>query len=59
MKARISALYEYSLLSENEYPTYGITKRDIKSINLKNERIAIDEKYGCVVIELGYWTRHI
>lgn len=55
IKAGISALCEYSLLSDNEYPTYAITKKDLKKINLKKERIiSSGEPIGCVVLELGY-----
>lgn len=55
-KAGISALCEYSLLSDNNYPTYGITKKELREINLKSLRqISIGEEKGCEVLELGYF----
>lgn len=55
-KAGISALCEYSLLEDNDYPTYGITKKDLKALNLKSKRqISRGEEKGCVVLELGYF----
>lgn len=55
-KAGISALCEYSMLSDNNYPTYGITKKDLQEVNLKSLRqISIGEEIGCEVLELGYF----
>ncbi|MGN1187555.1 MAG: hypothetical protein ACI4R6_03600 [Lachnospiraceae bacterium] len=55
-KAGISALCEYSLLSDNYYPTYGITKKELKEVNLKSLRqISAGEEKGCEVLELGYF----
>ncbi len=55
-KAGISALCEYSLLSDNPYPTYGITKKELKETALKEYRqIAAGEDIGCEVLELGYF----
>lgn len=55
-KAGISALCEYSLLSDNPYPTYGITKKELKETALKEYRqIAAGEDMGCEVLELGYF----
>ena len=55
-KAGISALSEYSLLSDNEYPTYGITKKEITAVGIKKIRQANPgEEIGCVVLELGYF----
>lgn len=55
-KAGISALCEYSLLSDNNYPTYGITKKDLKYVNLKEHRqVPPGEEIGCRVLELGYF----
>lgn len=55
-KAGISALCEFSLLSDNEYPTYAITKKDLKDLKLKNHRKVTDgDEVGCVVLELGYF----
>lgn len=55
-KAGISALCEYSLLSDNPYPTYGITKKELKETALKEYRqIAAGEDMSCEVLELGYF----
>lgn len=55
-KAGISALCEYSLLSDNEYPTYAITKKEIAESGIKRMRIVHPgEEIGCVVLELGYF----
>lgn len=52
----ISALCEYSLLSDNKYPTYAITKKDIKKIGLRDKRqVRPGEEIGCIVLELGYF----
>ena len=56
-KAGISALCEYSLLSDNEYPTYAITKREIAESGIKKMRpVHPGEEIGCVVLELGYFV---
>ena len=55
-KAGISALCEYSLLSDNNYPTYAVTKKEIKDSGVKMARRAgTSEEIGCVVLELGYF----
>ena len=55
-KAGISALCEYSLLSDNAYPTYAVTKKEIKDSGIKTTRqVGIEEKIGCAVLELGYF----
>ena len=55
-RAGISALCEYSLLSDNQYPTYGVTKKDIADSGLKAARqIQLTDDVGCVVLELGYF----
>lgn len=55
-KAGISALCEYSLLSDNNYPTYAVTKKEIKDSGVKMARQAgTSEEIGCVVLELGYF----
>lgn len=55
-KAGISALCEYSLLSDNDYPTYAVTKKEIKDSKIKTTRCADwAEETGCVVLELGYF----
>ena len=55
-KAGISALCEYSLLSDNVYPTYAVTKRELKASGVKAEKQVSElEEIGCVVLELGYF----
>ena len=55
-KAGMSALCEYSLLSDNLYPTYGITKKELRETALKGYRqIGTGEDMGCEVLELGYF----
>lgn len=55
-KAGISALCEYSLLSDNVYPTYAVTKKELKTSGVKKEKQASEtEEIGCVVLELGYF----
>ena len=55
-KAGITALCEYSLLSDNEYPTYAITKKEITESGIrKMKQVRSGEEIGCVVLELGYF----
>ena len=55
-KAGISALCEYSLLSDNVYPTYAVTKRELKASGVKVEKQVSElEEIGCVVLKLGYF----
>ena len=55
-KAGISALCECSLLMDNEYYTYAITKKEIKSSGIKMmKQTGMSEEVGCVVLELGYF----
>lgn len=55
-KAGITALCEYSLLEDNAYPTYAITKKEIKDSEIRKERLACrNENIGCIVLELGYF----
>ena len=55
-KAGISALCEYSLLSDNVYPTYAVTKKEITGVGVKKmKQIYPGEEIGCVVLELGYF----
>ncbi len=55
-KAGITALCEYSLLSDNDYPTYAITKKEITNTGIKKmKRVRRGEDIGCVVLELGYF----
>ena len=55
-KAGISALCEYSLLSNNTYSTYAIMKKELKASGVKEEKqVGELEEIGCVVLELGYF----
>ncbi len=55
IKGGMSALAEFSLISDNKYPTYIVAKKDINSLGLKSRQMdhKIDEP-GCVVQEVGY-----
>ena len=58
-KAGISALCEFSMLSDNGYPTYAIIKSELKETNIKQIRqISIGEDIGCEVLELGYFIEY-
>ena len=55
-QAGMSALCEYSLLSDNDYPTYAVTKREMEEAGIKKRKqVRIGEETGCVVLELGYF----
>ncbi len=55
-KAGISALCEYSMLSDSAYPTYAVTKKEIKESGVYTTRQAGKfDDIGCVVLELGYF----
>ena len=55
-KAGMTALCEYSLLADNDYPTYAITKKEITETGIKNmKKVRRGEELGCVVLELGYF----
>ncbi|MCR5055349.1 MAG: hypothetical protein K6B54_00355 [Clostridia bacterium] len=55
-KAGISALSEYSLLEDNNYPTYAIEKKDIAASGIREMKEAgRDTDIGCRVFELGYF----
>lgn len=55
-KAGITALCEYSLLSDNDYPIYGVTKKELTDTGIKKlKQIRRGEEIGCVVLELGYF----
>jgi hypothetical protein len=54
-KSGISALTEFSMLGDNIYPTYAITKTQMKAYKIREIRqIPTGEVPGCVVQELGY-----
>jgi len=55
-KAGISALSEYSLLADNNYPTYAIEKKNISSSGIRDMReVGKGEDAECRVLELGYF----
>jgi len=55
-KAGISALCEYSLLEDNEYSTYAVTKKELSETGItRMSRIRQGEEIGCTVLELGYF----
>ena len=58
-KAGITALCEYSLLTDNDYPTYAVTKKELSEIGLKKmKKIRRGEKIGCAVLEVGYFIEY-
>lgn len=58
-KAGISALCEYSMLSDNRYPTYAVTKNEISDTKIRKARqISGGEEIGCEVLELGYFIEY-
>lgn len=58
-KAGITALCEYSMLADNPYPTYGITKKDLQSTGIRSiRRMSHGEEIGCIVLELGYFIEY-
>ena len=55
-KAGMTALCKYSLLTDNVYPTYGITKKELSKTDVrKMNKVRRGEEIGCVVLELGYF----
>ncbi|HJD27150.1 MAG TPA: helix-turn-helix domain-containing protein [Candidatus Blautia intestinipullorum] len=55
IKSGMSGLAELSMLEDNSYPTYAITKYEIREKGIDQERqIPRDEIPGCVVQEIGY-----
>ncbi len=55
-KAGMSALSEYSLFSDNEYPTYLVTKKEITSCGVKDVVPSREgDDVGSIVLELGYF----
>ena len=53
-EAGISALSEYSMLADNKYPTYAVTKQELSLIKGFSESVKGDD-IGCVVFEVGYY----
>ncbi|MCR4782197.1 MAG: hypothetical protein K5851_05615 [Lachnospiraceae bacterium] len=55
IKAGISALSEYSMLTDNSYPTYAVTKQDLSSSGIKELKEAVKgDTIGSIVLEVGY-----
>lgn len=55
VKSGISGLAELSMLEDNPYPTYAVTKYEIREKGIDQARqIPRDEIPGCVVQEIGY-----
>ena len=55
-KAGMSALCEYSALSDNEYPTYAVTRSELSETGVASiQEAGRGELIGCVVLELGYY----
>lgn len=51
----ISALSMFSMLGDNAYPTYAVTKGEMKNYRVREQRQVLGEDIpGCVVQELGY-----
>ena len=53
VKSGISGLAELSMLCDNDYPVYAVTKKEIREIE-KKKQIPPSEIPGCIVQELGY-----
>ncbi len=52
-ESRYFCFCEYSLLSDNVYPTYAVTKKELKDSAVKVEKQVSElEEIGCVVLEL-------
>jgi len=60
VKAGMSALSEYSMLSDNGYPTYAVEKKDLKKYGIIEQEQALDiDDPGCIVFEVGYLIDNI
>lgn len=56
VKAGMSALCEYSMLEDNSFPTYAITKKELQKLQIKKKQLVPKgEEKGCVIQELGYY----
>lgn len=54
-KSGFSALSEYSMINDKNYPTYAITKREIKALEIENqEMIHFGQTPKCEIQVLGY-----
>lgn len=55
VKGGMSALADYSLISDNNYPTYVIPKKEMGAVDIKNNQVSIkSDKVSCIVQEVGY-----
>lgn len=55
IKGGMSALADYSMISDNNYPTYVISKKEMGAIDIKNKQVSIkSDKIRCIVQEVGY-----
>lgn len=51
----ISALGAYSMLGDNPFPIYAVSKKEIGALLMKNELLCSSaDMPGCVIQELGY-----
>lgn len=55
-RAGMSALSELSMISDNRYPTYCVTKNEIGQSKIRTRKIALLESETCCeVLEVGYF----
>ncbi len=55
VKSGISALSEMSMLDDNGYQTYAVTKYEVKQRRIAQKRqVPKEETPGCIIQELGY-----
>ncbi len=55
MMSGMSALAHYSLIIDNDYPTYGVAKEHLKDLQIENYKLSEkDDTPACVLHELGY-----
>jgi len=51
----VSALSCYSMIADNHYPTYGVSQKQLRSMNLRKEDYAsMDDEPAAVIHVLGY-----
>lgn len=56
VRGGMSALADYSMIEDNVYPTYIISKKDLKDVGIQNKQISVKSDVpGCVVLEVGYF----
>ena len=52
----ISALAEYSMLEDDPFPTYGITKKNFGKVDVSRDALITQgEIPGCLIQKVGYW----